>query len=359
MSHEQALQSNKMINATNGRSSSSVQAHRSRTSCHQHVRICHRHSSTAVSSLRQARLLRCQSTRSNATATTATATATAAATIASPTTPSPLGHQLLLKDPAEIGARGTATASVRELGGDLSVQTYMTLPVEQYYILDPSKVQFLEGNRFILSVPRLQLLGASLQPVIEVQVRSEPDAVVLEATDCKLNATGIMGGLDSKFALRFSTRLTWSSQQQQQQLLPASSSSSTSTAQQQQQQQQQQSSWTSVVNGSLPSILQLSRGSNRSNSSPRSPAAAAAAATLPGSITGTAVVQVWCEVVPPFHLMPKSVLENSCNSVLTGLVNSLLPWFMRQLAADYQKWAADADYRAARRSRSTRIYMEN
>lgn len=51
-------------------------------------------------------------------------------------------------------------------------------------------------------MPRIQLLGASLEPVIEVQVTSEQDAVLLQATDCQLNATGIMGGLDSKFALQ-------------------------------------------------------------------------------------------------------------------------------------------------------------
>eukprot|EP00775_Hariotina_reticulata_P004128 gene4128-4374_t len=229
-------------------SSSSVQAPRSGTTRHRPPRIHTAHSSTPASCRRQVRI-QCQATRPNATAAAAT---TATATIASPRAPSndtstlPLGHQLLLKDPAEIGARGTATASIRDMGGDLSIHTYMTLPVEQYYILDPSKVQFLAGNRFILSVPRLQLLGASLQPVIEVQVRSEPDAVVLEATDCKLNATGIM-----------------------------------------------------------------------------------------------------------------SVLESSCNSVLTGLVNSLLPWFMRQLAADYQKWAADAGYRAARQARSSQKHLES
>lgn len=74
--------------------------------------------------------------------------------------------------------------------------------MEQYYILDPKQIQFVSGNRFILSVPRIQLLGASLQPVIEVEVTSEQDAVLLQSTDCQLNATGIMGALDSKFAMQ-------------------------------------------------------------------------------------------------------------------------------------------------------------
>ncbi|WIA38300.1 hypothetical protein OEZ86_001640 [Tetradesmus obliquus] len=96
-------------------------------------------------------------------------------------------------------------------GEDISLDAYMRLPVEQYYILDPKQIQFVAGNRFILSVPRIQLLGASLQPVIEVCVTGEDDAVLLQATDCQLNATGIMGALDSKFAMQFQTRLTWTS----------------------------------------------------------------------------------------------------------------------------------------------------
>lgn len=67
----------------------------------------------------------------------------------------------------------------------------------------------MAGNRFILSVPRIQLLGASLQPVIEVQVTSEDDAVLLQATDCQLNATGIMGALDSKFAMQVRGGEVW------------------------------------------------------------------------------------------------------------------------------------------------------
>jgi hypothetical protein len=71
-----------------------------------------------------------------------------------------------------------------------------------------------------------------------------------------------------------------------------------------------------------------------------------------GSIAGEAQVDVWCEVIPPFHLMPRASLEASCNAVLRGLVGSLLPLFVNQLASDYQRWAGDAAYRAHRAARS-------
>lgn len=41
-------------------------------------------------------------------------------------------------------------------------------------------------------------------------------------------------------------------------------------------------------------------------------------------------------------------LQSSCNVVMAGLVNTLLPLFMGRLAEDYRKWASDAAYRAHR-----------
>lgn len=58
------------------------------------------------------------------------------------------------------------------------------------------------------------------------------------------------------------------------------------------------------------------------------------------------------QVVPPFQLLPREVLVGTCNGVLRGLVSSLLPLFMRQLSADYERWAQDPAYRAERAQRS-------
>ena len=43
----------------------------------------------------------------------------------------------------------------------------------------------------------------------------------------------------------------------------------------------------------------------------------------------------------PFHLLPKPALEGACNAVMRTLVDGLLPVFVRQLAADYEKWATE------------------
>jgi hypothetical protein len=113
-----------------------------------------------------------------------------------------------------------------------------------------------------------------------------------------------------------------------------------------QQQSQLHAGWDKLKSVSWPAGNGNGNGNGSSNGKSSSN-------STPGSITGAALVQVWCEVVPPFQLMPREVLERSCNVVITGLVNSLLPWFMRQLAADYAKWAADPAYRAERRLRTS------
>jgi hypothetical protein len=177
--------------------------------------------------------------------------------------------------------------------------------------------------------------------------------------------------------LQFQTRLTWSSHthsrlpkqqqqqhqqfqvvqppHQQQQQQPAASngnatgsSNAPSEAPAQAPQQQQ-----SQLRAGWDKLKSWSSSNNGSSSNGSSSNGNGSSSSTPGSITGAATVQVWCEVVPPFQLMPREVLQNSCNVVITGLVNSLLPWFMRQLAADYAKWAADPAYRAERRLRTT------
>ena len=50
---------------------------------------------------------------------------------------------------------------LQDFGSDLSLESYMQLPVEQYYELDPTMIRPLGGKRFALQVPRVNV-GASL-----------------------------------------------------------------------------------------------------------------------------------------------------------------------------------------------------
>ncbi len=47
---------------------------------------------------------------------------------------------------------------------------------------------------------------------------------------------------------------------------------------------------------------------------------------------GDARLDVWSEVVQPFHLMPRFMLEGTSNAVMGALVSGLLPRFMDRSA---------------------------
>lgn len=285
----------------------------------------------------------------------------------------------------------------------------MTLPVEQYFVLDPKQISHLGGNRFELTVPRINVRQACIEPAtrsrvfrvltlarlpssslalprhasahhngapgtpntgrqrrhaahrtaahpcsphvhltpvtpsplqifnlwieafVEVSVNSFPDAsseaafasspsssgsplplplgpgsgprVLLRAENCRITGSDAVESLrlDQRFAMRFVTELTWRS------TAPTTSNgngngnghagSGSGGAVQQQQQQAQ------------------------------------------GEIRADSRLDVWSEVVQPFHLLPREVLVATCNGVLRGLMGSLLPLFVRMLAQDYQRWA--------------------
>lgn len=44
--------------------------------------------------------------------------------------------------------------------------------------------------------------------------------------------------------------------------------------------------------------------------------------------------------------------QATCNAIMSGLVRTLLPMFVRDLGKDYVKWATTPEYRAARAARS-------
>lgn len=76
-----------------------------------------------------------------------------------------------------------------------------------------------------------------------------------------------------------------------------------------------------------------------------------AVTTLQGSITGSSKLDVWCEVVAPFHLMPRPFLEGTCNGILQATITTLLPLFLQILGRDFEKWATDPVYRRVEEGR--------
>ena len=177
-------------------------------------------------------------------------------------------------------------------------------------------IQSLGGDKFRLRVPRITLFSLWMEPMVDISVtgahkdssssttptnavlENELDdttaaaKVVLKSENCVLKGSEWVTkmNLDQRFSLHFETELTWTSA--------------------------------------------IAQGNNSTDNG--------------GKITGNLQLEIFSEVIPPFHVLPRKVLESTCNTVLKGLMKSLLPLFMRRLAADYSKWATDADYRAQR-----------
>lgn len=273
---------------------------------------------------------------------------TGATVVAAPLSPPGLKRARVvedLKDPLQIGASGAASHKLDAFPGDVSLTRYMELPVEQYFVLDPKQIQFLGGDRFLLIVPRINILNVWVEPLVEVSVtfrRGPNPSVLLKAENARIRGSELIENLklDQRFVLQFQTELTWSTD------TSGGSGSSLSSGND------------SSLGGSLDGF----GSSSNSYAVPVvSSAASSSAAVVPagklkpvgkGVINGTARLDVWSEVVQPFNIMPRQALQGTCNLVLRGLVGSLLPLFVRKLSEDYMKWAQDPAYRAERALRS-------
>lgn len=213
-----------------------------------------------------------------------------------------------LKDPAHIWARMSSEISVRDFGGDVSLDQYMRLPVEQYYVLDSELIKFVGGNRFELHVPKINLMNVWLDAVavIVVQQGSNPPSVNLKTESCRIQGSDVVDSLqlDKRFSLQFEATLTWR-------------------------------------NGGRPALTRLNSSNQHNGALARGPLAG-------GGIFGDTRVDVWCEVVPPFSFMPREILEGSCNLGLQALTQALLPLFLSKLRDDYRMWGRDEAYRKYR-----------
>lgn len=200
-----------------------------------------------------------------------------------------------LRDPAHLCAKGTMQVDFTDYGNVGALDSYMRLPVEQYSVLDPKLITMLGNNRFLLKVPKIEVMNVWIEPLATVAVLQEenPPRVHLTTEKCEVYGSDMLQALnlDGKYSMNFDAVLTWESA--------------------------------------------LRNGMQQSGNAK-------------GKITGDARFDVWCEVQPPFHLMPKPVLEAACNVPMDALMKLLLPVFMSTLKSDYQKWATSEDYRAQR-----------
>ena len=116
-----------------------------------------------------------------------------------------------LLEPVVLTAHTQSRALVADAGGAGALQRYMTLPVEQYFVLDPSRVERLEGSCFRCRVPRLAFLSVWLEPEVDVEVSIGAAEVRMRSTGTRLRGSDFVAssGINERFDMAWSTVLTW------------------------------------------------------------------------------------------------------------------------------------------------------
>ena len=70
------------------------------------------------------------------------------------------------------------------------------------------------------------------------------------------------------------------------------------------------------------------------------------------SLEVTSFLDVWCEVVPPFHLVPISFLERSCSVIVNATLKALVKVFTSHLLDDFRLWSSSEKYRSERANKA-------
>ncbi len=187
---------------------------------------------------------------------------------------------------------------------------YMSLPVSAYTLLPlplgaklsraPALDTQDDGSLFALTIPRVQLFSLVVAPTIFVAVAVVPpgDArggpcVLIRAADARVDgAWADQLGLNALFEIYGTTRFTWTGDD----------------------------------------------------------APADGAAPAKPAICSVTDLRVGVDPPPPFSRISGRVLTRVGNAVLGAVCAQLQRVFVKALAADYARWARDADYRAARQA---------
>lgn len=229
-----------------------------------------------------------------------------------------------LQRPARLHAVAVSRCDVRDahLATPFDLDAYMRLPVEQYTlsVLEAGTLTRYEGQpgRFRFQVPRLQFFNVWVEPVVDVYVRvpeadDETPEVLLRSEGCYMYGSPAFDKLrlNDKFHMEFETRVR------------ARTSGRPTFAD-----DEDGETWS--ANGEI-------EGGR-------------------GELLARSEINVACEVVAPFHLVPRRALEKTCSAVLNGLIKLLLPTFVAQLRDDFGIWATHPEARKARVEKAEREY---
>lgn len=181
-----------------------------------------------------------------------------------------------------------------------------------------------------------------VEPEIEVgleQLASSPGGaprVVLHSRACHLPGSPLFASLEGRFALQFSVELSWqpwaAGDGEAGAQLAAAAAAPAEVA----------PLGTELGGSGSREAAALTASAQRHEGGAEEEEAAEQGAGGEGEITGRLSVEVWAEVVPPFHLLPRGVVEGTCNAVMGAAIKALLPLFMSRWAGWQGRWRGAA-----------------
>ncbi|MEW5316779.1 MAG: hypothetical protein WDW38_008129 [Sanguina aurantia] len=154
-------------------------------------------------------------------------------------------------------------------------------------------------SRFEICIPRFALFDIAIQPQVKCDVTTTPGLVNVVSRECSISGSPHVDSyrLNDKFDLHVSVSFSWIEANPATQAAPRIVVTSTAPA---------------------PPLL-----------SSHQPTA-----------------QVLVDVPSPFNLVPRAIIEPTCNAAMAQSLNLLLSSFVESLSADYAVWAKDAKVRS-------------
>ena len=242
--------------------------------------------------------------------------------------PSPPDAPTRVKDTkVSVDAKSTfpVTPPPNAIADDVTLTSYMQLPVEQYVLIPmplgsslstTCKSQSLdEGTEFELVVPTVSFFKVSLQPVVYASVQPQENRVVITSNQCILHGSPFIEKvqLNDRFDFCVNTTLTWEDS-----LAPGNAEARNDNPNDHEHETEEE-------NDDNP----------------------------PGCfITAQTCIDIQVDVPRPFSSLPKAFVEKAGNSAIKLSLKYILNNFVENLANDYGKWSTDSEYRIFRASLS-------
>lgn len=168
---------------------------------------------------------------------------------------------------------------------DVSLSSYMQLPVDQYVCIKMplnATLERMHTTIFNLTVPPVGLFNLEVSPMVICDVDQDQESVIIRSNTCILRGSPYVVGLNGCYNMQIETKFKW------------------------------------VDNNEKKAILSSSQ------------------------------ISVAVDPPAPFKFFPRKVLTSTGHLAMSIALRQIENAFVQSLAKDYERWATDAEYRLLR-----------